>query len=92
MKRIAFSCALVGALAQTGCGGEKPRASGTAGDLLTIGYDREPDTMNRYATHILEDIESCVVEGLVVNDETMRIIPVLALEVPTTEMAGSPAA
>ncbi|MBC7841876.1 MAG: peptide ABC transporter substrate-binding protein [Gemmatimonadaceae bacterium] len=75
---------LLSALALAACGkGDKSRASGAASDLLTIGYDREPDTMNRYATHILEDIESCVVEGLVTNDEKMNIIPVLALEVPT---------
>ena len=57
-------------------------------DLLVIGYDREPDTMNRYATHILEDIESCVVEGLVTNDERMNVVPVLAAEVPTLANGG----
>jgi peptide/nickel transport system substrate-binding protein len=57
-------------------------------DLLIVGYDREPDTMNRYATHILEDIESCVVEGLVTNDEKMNIVPVLATEVPTLANGG----
>lgn len=69
-----------------GCGGEPARvgnSSGPSNDLLTVGYDREPDTMNRYATHILEDIEACVVEGLVVNDEAMNIVPVLAADVPT---------
>ena len=34
--------------------------------------------MNRYATHILEDIQSCVVEGLVTTDEQMNVVPVLA--------------
>ena len=86
MKRFLIALAL----SVTACGGDKvkPRTASTASDLLTIGYDREPDTMNRYATHILEDIESCVVEGLVVNDEHMNIIPVLALEVPTTANGG----
>ena len=75
------------------CGGEERAAGGgSAGgpsnELLIIGYDREPDTMNRYATHILEDIESCVVEGLVTNDEQMRIVPVLAAEVPTLANKG----
>ena len=79
---------LLFALALTGCGtGDRPRPAGAA-DLLTIGYDREPDTMNRYATHILEDIESCVVEGLVTNDEKMNIVPVLATDVPTTANGG----
>ena len=56
------------ALAVAACGKSSAR-SGPSNDLLIVGYDREPDTMNRYATHILEDIESCVVEGLVTNDE-----------------------
>ncbi len=90
MKRLLIG-SLPLALALTACGGggsDTARAPKAAGDLLTIGYDREPDTMNRYATHILEDIESCVVEGLVVNDEKMNIIPVLALEVPTIANGG----
>src|SRR5205807_4144792 len=57
-------------------------------DLLIVGYDREPDNLNRYATHILEDIESCVVEGLVTNDEQMNVVPVLAAEVPTQANGG----
>ena len=69
------------------CAGER-RGSGPSNELLIVGYDREPDTMNRYATHILEDIESCVVEGLVTNDERMNIVPVLALEVPTVANGG----
>ena len=80
---------LLSMLAVAACGKDKPRATAGGGtDLLTIGYDREPDTMNRYATHILEDIESCVVEGLVTNDEKMNVVPVLAIEVPTTENGG----
>ncbi len=80
---------LLSMLAVAACGKDRPRTSSAGGtDLLTIGYDREPDTMNRYATHILEDIESCVVEGLVTNDEKMNVVPVLALEVPTTENGG----
>lgn len=62
--------------------------NGASNELLIVGYDREPDTMNRYATHILEDIESCVVEGLVTNDEHMNIVPVLASEIPTVENGG----
>ena len=46
-----------------GCAKGANRA-GPSNDLLIVGYDREPDTMNRYSTHILEDIQSCVVEGL----------------------------
>ena len=63
-------------------------SSGPSNELLIVGYDREPDTMNRYATHILEDIQTCVVEGLVTTDERMNVVPVLASEVPTLENGG----
>ncbi|CAN5921731.1 peptide-binding protein [soil metagenome] len=63
-------------------------SSGPSNELLIVGYDREPDTMNRYATHILEDIQTCVVEGLVTTDERMNVVPVLAAEVPTLENGG----
>jgi len=57
-------------------------------DLLIIGYDREPDQLNRFGTHILEDIHSCVIEGLTTTDEDMNIIPLLATEIPTLENGG----
>ena len=82
---LGVAAALGAALAA--CGGETAR-TGPSNELLIVGYDREPDTMNRYATHILEDIQAGVVEGLVTNDETMKIIPVLAAEIPTTENGG----
>ena len=78
---------LLASVALIACSGQ-PRRAGPSNDLLVVGYDREPDTMNRYATHILEDIESCVVEGLVTNDERMNIIPVLAAELPTLANGG----
>jgi peptide/nickel transport system substrate-binding protein len=62
--------------------------TGASNDLLIVGYDREPDTMNRYSTHILEDIQTCVIEGLVTTDERMNVVPVLAAEVPTIENGG----
>ena len=71
----------------TACAKDAGR-SGPSNALLVVGYDREPDTMNRYATHILEDIQSCVVEGLVTSDEQMNIVPVLAAEIPTIENGG----
>ena len=81
---------VVAVLASTllGCRSGDASRVGATNDLLIVGYDREPDTMNRYATHILEDIESCVVEGLVVNDERMNIIPLLAASIPTTQNGG----
>ncbi len=57
-------------------------------DLLIIGYDREPDTLNRFSTHILEDIQTCVVEGLTTTDERMEVVPLLATTVPTLENGG----
>ena len=83
---LVAACVLV-ACVLVACSGEA-RRTGPTNELLIVGYDREPDTMNRYATHILEDIESCVVEGLVTNDERMNIIPVLAAELPTLENGG----
>ncbi len=89
VRALASLLAMVGILAAgSGCGRGDARRSGPSNDLLIVGYDREPDTMNRYATHILEDIESCVVEGLVVNDEHMNIVPLLAAAVPTLENGG----
>jgi len=61
--------------------------SGSASRLV-VGYDREPDTLNRFSTHILEDIETCVVEGLVTTDQAMDIVPLLAASVPTLENGG----
>ena len=69
------------------CAKDAGRA-GPSNALLIVGYDREPDTMNRYATHILEDIQTCVVEGLTTNDERMNVVPVLAAEVPTIANGG----
>jgi peptide/nickel transport system substrate-binding protein len=56
--------------------------------LLIVGYDREPDTLNRFSTHILEDIQTCVIEGLTITDDRMNIVPLLAAEVPTLENTG----
>ncbi|MCU0635083.1 MAG: peptide ABC transporter substrate-binding protein [Gemmatimonadaceae bacterium] len=91
MRRVA---ALLLLALLSGCGGggadgagtDAPRTGGgPSNELLIVGYDREPDTMNRFATHILEDIQTCIVEGLVVTDERMRVVPLLAETVPTIE-------
>jgi hypothetical protein len=74
-------------LVATGCtsrSGTQPPSN----DLLIVGYDREPDTMNRFSTHILEDIQGCVVEGLTTTNERMEVVPLLATEVPTIENGG----
>ena len=68
--------------------GGAAKAGGASTTRLVVGYDREPDTLNRFSTHILEDIESCVVEGLVTTDEKMNIVPLLAASVPTPENGG----
>lgn len=83
MTRRWFALALASALS---CGGGT--RSAPTNDLLIVGYDREPDTMNRFSTHILEDIQSCIVEGLVTTDEEMRVVPLLASAIPTFENGG----
>jgi peptide/nickel transport system substrate-binding protein len=61
---------------------------GPSNDLLIVGYDREPDTLNRFSTHILEDIQTCVIEGLTITDEHMNVVPLLAVDVPTIANGG----
>jgi peptide/nickel transport system substrate-binding protein len=85
MRRIGIVLACATLFA--GCANGAGRAP-ASNDLLIVGYDREPDTMNRYATHILEDIQSCVIEGLVTPDEKMNAVPVLAAEIPTIQNGG----
>ena len=76
---LLLSAMLAGACARSSTG---PAPSN---ELLIVGYDREPDTLNRFSTHILEDIQTCVIEGLTITDDKMNIIPLLAAEVPTLE-------
>jgi len=71
----------------TGCA-RRDSATPPSNDLLIVGYDREPDTLNRFSTHILEDIQTCVVEGLTTTDERMNVVPLLATEVPTLQNGG----
>jgi peptide/nickel transport system substrate-binding protein len=86
---VALATALT-ALAIAFSGGCERRSStsGPSNDLLIVGYDREPDTLNRFSTHILEDIQTCVVEGLTTTDERMQVVPLLAIGVPTVENGG----
>lgn len=91
--RPVVACLLAVALA--GCGGPTPSpgsapagAPAAGASRLVVGYDREPDTLNRFSTHILEDIETCVVEGLVTTNEKMEVVPLLAAAVPTIENGG----
>jgi peptide/nickel transport system substrate-binding protein len=64
------------------------QADGPSNEMLVVAYDREPDTLNRFSTHILEDIETCIVEGLTTTDDKMNVVPLLASEVPTLENGG----
>jgi peptide/nickel transport system substrate-binding protein len=84
--RPAIATLLLTALATAACG--RHNAVRPSNDLLIIGYDREPDTLNRFSTHILEDIQTCVVEGLTTTDERMNVVPLLAADVPTLENGG----
>ncbi len=54
--------------------GSTTTAPPPSNDLLIVGYDREPDTLNRFATHILEDTMICIIEGLTVWDEHIAIV------------------
>ena len=76
------------AVASSAACGRRTIATPPSNDLLIVGYDREPDTLNRFSTHILEDIQTCVVEGLTTTDERMNVVPLLASEVPTLENGG----
>src|SRR6185295_11578790 len=40
------------------------------------------------STHILEDIQTCIIEGLTTTDERMNVVPLLAAEVPTPANGG----
>ena len=42
------------------CGRGPAGGPAASNKLLIVGYDREPDTLNRFSTHILEDIQTCV--------------------------------
>ncbi len=74
-------------LAASGCGPRR-EVGGPSNELLIVGYDREPDTLNRFSTHILEDIQTCVIEGLTTTNERMEIVPLLATEIPGIENGG----
>jgi peptide/nickel transport system substrate-binding protein len=74
-------------LAASGCSRHAATA-GPSNDLLIVGYDREPDTLNRFSTHILEDIQTCIVEGLTTTDDKMNVVPLLASVVPTPDNGG----
>jgi peptide/nickel transport system substrate-binding protein len=67
------------------CGGQRAGTPQPGNELLIVGYDREPDTLNRFSTHILEDTMICISDGLVVYDQSMEVVPVLAEVVPTPE-------
>jgi len=84
--RSAAIVTLAAAIALAGC--TRRSAAPASNDLVIVGYDREPDTLNRFSTHILEDIQTCIVEGLTTTDEQMRVVPLLAQEVPTLENGG----
>jgi peptide/nickel transport system substrate-binding protein len=84
---LAIALLVAIAVAAAGCR-NRSRSARPSNDLLIVGYDREPDTLNRFSTHILEDIQTCIVEGLTTTDEQMRIVPLLATEVPTIDNGG----
>jgi len=78
----------IGTVVWSGATCRRRTAAPASNDLLIVGYDREPDTLNRFATHILEDVQTCIVEGLTTTDERMQVVPLLASEVPTPGNGG----
>ncbi len=84
---LALAICVAAAISGISCRG-RSAALAPSNDLLIVGYDREPDTLNRFSTHILEDIQTCIVEGLTTTDEQMRVVPLLATEVPTIDNGG----
>lgn len=68
-----------------GCTTSDSTTPAPSNELIIVGYDREPDSLNRFATHILEDTMICISEGLTVWNENMEVVPVLAEVVPSPE-------
>ncbi len=87
IARLMMVALLACSVLATACS-PRPAGATLSNDLLIVGYDREPDTLNRFSTHILEDIQTPVVEGLTITDEQMNIRPLLAREVPTLANGG----
>ncbi len=88
MATVVWAAACGDGSGTTTPGGPVAASRSESASRLVVGYDREPDTLNRFSTHILEDIETCVVEGLVTTDQSMTIVPLLAASVPTIENGG----
>ena len=88
MAIVVWAAACGGGSGTTTPGSPAAASRSAPASRLVVGYDREPDTLNRFSTHILEDIETCVVEGLVTTDQSMTIVPLLAASVPTIENGG----
>jgi len=60
----------------------------SSGGTLILALNYEPDTMNVYSTHLMADVQTCVIEGLIIPNKDMQYVPVLAKEVPTIENGG----
>ncbi len=66
-----------------------PGAVGAPGaNQIVVAYDKEPDTLNPYATHVLAAKEIDVVEGFHVTNDKMGYIPREVQKVPTLSNAG----
>jgi peptide/nickel transport system substrate-binding protein len=81
----ALAASLVLAACTIQCSANHSGGVQPSNELLIVGYDREPDTLNRFSTHILEDIQTCILEGLTTTNEKMEVVPLLAERVPTLE-------
>lgn len=69
----------------SGSAAPAPAGEPQYGGTVVVAYTAEPDTMNVYSTHLLADVQNCMIEGLLVPNQDMEYEPVLAKEVPTLE-------
>ncbi|RJQ51518.1 MAG: peptide ABC transporter substrate-binding protein [Actinobacteria bacterium] len=74
---------------QAGTGGTTSETP-VKGGKFVYGTMEEPDTLNPYISQLLEsvNVSNLFLDGLTRVDEKMKVIPVLAEEVPTTENGG----
>jgi peptide/nickel transport system substrate-binding protein len=60
----------------------------SAGNMMVVAFDKEPDTLNPYATSTLSAKEINVVEGFHVTNDKMEYTPRLVQRVPTISNVG----
>ncbi len=59
-----------------------------ASKIVRVAYTREVDVLNAFTSQMLCDIEFCMVEGLIQNNDKGEVVPILATEIPTLGNGG----